>query len=392
MMRMRRTLTMSNDVDTREAAPDWSSVIVEDVPTPWDDDGKTIRARYEDPMLEGYSVLLVKDTILGKHDRHSNLIVPDRITTMTVKFPRFILPEWNTHRVFSRNSASSRARSIKTTVRPVMENPMIPLWTANHKGMTGPFVNRTQARRATNEWLHSRDKAVLGLFRLLMNADEVPEDASVNDWEKYADRYDEAYKSGSIPESWNDIHKQDCNRIIEPWMWHETLVTSTYWQNFLDLRIADGVQPEMKTTAILIRAVLEASPEHGTLDNGILHVPFMRVDDEDLTSWSKLEPVLLQSASECARISYHDRSTMKNRNTSDLGLRLLKQKHMSPFEHIAWSARKSDWSSIPALDEKMTDLLSTHDGCDENNAVGPLASNLSKDWVQFRRAVSDREQ
>ena len=33
----------------------------------------------------------------------------DRITTYLLTFPRFILAELNTHRVFSKNSASSRA-------------------------------------------------------------------------------------------------------------------------------------------------------------------------------------------------------------------------------------------------------------------------------------------
>jgi hypothetical protein len=33
----------------------------------------------------------------------------NRITTLVVRFPRFILAEWNTHRQFSRHAASSRA-------------------------------------------------------------------------------------------------------------------------------------------------------------------------------------------------------------------------------------------------------------------------------------------
>ena len=60
-----------------------------------------------------------------------------------------------------------------------------------------------------------------------MNEEEVPYDAEASDWEKFADKYDEAYKNDAVPASWNDAHKQDCNRLIEPWKGHETLVTST---------------------------------------------------------------------------------------------------------------------------------------------------------------------
>lgn len=368
------------------AEPDWSSIIIEDTVAPWTEDGrKTITARYGDPMLRGYSAMIVRDTINRDYDPNEDLITPSRVTTMVVKFPRFILPEWNTHRVFSRNSASSRARSIKTTVRPVMEDPMVPLWTTNHKGMSGPFSSKAQALRSTKEWLKSRDEAVLGLFRQLMNNSEVPYGASADEWETFADRYDEAYKFDEIPDAWNNAHKQDCNRLIEPWMWHETLVTSTYWKNFIDLRTVDGVQPEMMATAILIREILHESPKREILRHETLHVPFIDVHEDDLESWSALRSALLQSASECARISYHDRSSMRNRYGSPLGEKLLEQKHMSPFEHIAWSSEPDDWRKIPALNEKMRALLADHNR-------ESLTSNLSNDWIQFRRAVSDREQ
>lgn len=49
-----------------------------------------------------------------------------RITTMQVTFPRMILAELNTHRLFSRNSASSRAIPFEKMVKSVQENPFIP--------------------------------------------------------------------------------------------------------------------------------------------------------------------------------------------------------------------------------------------------------------------------
>ena len=62
----------------------------------------------------------------------------DRITTLELTFPRFLLPEFNTHRDFSRNSASSRARSVKKTLAEVSGDPFIPWhWTTEHVGMSG---------------------------------------------------------------------------------------------------------------------------------------------------------------------------------------------------------------------------------------------------------------
>ncbi len=47
-----------------------------------------------------YTCKILKDSI-------SSLKI--RITTFEITFPRIVLAEFNTHRVFSRNSASSRA-------------------------------------------------------------------------------------------------------------------------------------------------------------------------------------------------------------------------------------------------------------------------------------------
>ena len=51
----------------------------------------------------------------------------DRITTYILTFPRFILAELNTHRMFSRNSASSRAIPFEKMVKMVEEDTFIPI-------------------------------------------------------------------------------------------------------------------------------------------------------------------------------------------------------------------------------------------------------------------------
>ncbi|NCU33333.1 MAG: hypothetical protein EOM23_10500 [Candidatus Moranbacteria bacterium] len=57
---------------------------------------------------------------------------------MKITYPRIIHSEMMTHRMFSRNSASSRAIPFNKMVKMVEENPFIPIaWQKNHKGMQG---------------------------------------------------------------------------------------------------------------------------------------------------------------------------------------------------------------------------------------------------------------
>lgn len=57
----------------------------------------------------------------------------NRITSMILVYPRFILPELNTHRMFSRNAASSRAIPFEKMVKDIEEDPFIPIaWQKNN--------------------------------------------------------------------------------------------------------------------------------------------------------------------------------------------------------------------------------------------------------------------
>lgn len=47
-----------------------------------------------------------------------------RITSVQVKYPRFILPQLNTHRVFSRSTASSRAVPTAKLIEMVRNEPV----------------------------------------------------------------------------------------------------------------------------------------------------------------------------------------------------------------------------------------------------------------------------
>ena len=225
-----------------------------------------------------------------------------RLTTLEVRFPRFILSEFNTHRVFSRNSASSRAVPTKKMIERVLENPAMPVeWGVNKAGMSASeALTDEQAELAKEEWLRARDGAVQHVRAL---------------------------------QEFN-VHKQVINRVLEPYMWHTVIVTATEWENFFSLRLAENAQPEIQVAA---RAMFDAkaASDPKTIALGDWHLPLVQDDERSLP----IEVRKKVSAARCARVSYltHDGKRDIEKDI-ELCQRLLSDRHMSPFEHVATPA------------------------------------------------------
>jgi thymidylate synthase ThyX len=222
-----------------------------------------------------------------------------RLTTFEVTFPRFVLAEFNTHRMFSRNSASSRAIPTAKLLERVEDDPATPLeWGRNQKGMSAADVlGADEEEEAKRVWLSARDAAVAHARKLL----ELK------------------------------VHKQELNRILEPFLWHTVIVTATEWENFFDLRCASNAQPEIRAAALAMREALAASRPSAVAYGG-WHLPLVGNDERSL-------PLNVQkkiSAARCARVSYltHEgkRETEKD---VELFERLQGDRHLSPFEHVA---------------------------------------------------------
>ena len=131
----------------------------------------------------------------------------NRLTTMKITFPRMVLAEMNTHRMFSRNSASSRAIPFNKMLKMVEENPFIPVaWQKDHKGMQGSEYLEVQdgIYGVKDHWLEGRNKAVQLATALHQS----------------------------------NVTKQLCNRLLEPFMWHTVIITSGKegLDNFFKLR------------------------------------------------------------------------------------------------------------------------------------------------------------
>ncbi|MBV8344353.1 MAG: FAD-dependent thymidylate synthase [Candidatus Eremiobacteraeota bacterium] len=222
-----------------------------------------------------------------------------RLTTLEVTFPRFVLAEFNTHRNFSRNSASSRAVPTAKLLERLERDPAMPLeWGRNKAGMSATeTLAESDAEEAKRIWLAARDGAVAQARRLL----------DLN------------------------VHKQELNRLLEPFLWHTVIVSATEWGNFFELRCAPSAQPEIREAALRMRdAITQSAPR--PVELGEWHTPLLQDDEYSLDPETRRRV----SAARCARVSYltHDG---KREISKDLELyeRLRSEHHLSPFEHVA---------------------------------------------------------
>ena len=145
-----------------------------------------------------------------------------RITTLLLTYPRFIHGEVMTHRLLSRNSASSRAIPFKKMVKMVKEDPFIPIaWQKDHKGMQGTeyITDSDHSEVCQEDWLEARDATIFSAVRL---------NSGFHIFKKVEDSTEEDRE--------DRVTKQLCNRLLEPFMWHTVLVTATEWDNFFELR------------------------------------------------------------------------------------------------------------------------------------------------------------
>lgn len=352
------------------------------------DGTRGVRVTYSEEAqqeLQGYSVVIIADTLrpIAPLDFLNEKLVedrlqilnPQRITTLVARFPRCILAEYNTHRVFSRNSASSRARSIKVVVREIMEDPYIPLFTENRKGMSGGLLDEAGQARARVSWLDARDSAVAAVLNMLAGTELTGGDVAAGAWESVLDEYYQHYldfvgdDAVPFPESYLNVHKQNANRLLEPFMWHEAVVTSTEWTNFLQLRDHDEADPAIHGIAKLMEIAFKTSVP---VERAI-HAPFagelvreFEALGENIISTQALKKAIEAAnytAGAAAQVSYRPVSDGgTGANPAKLADRLLAMSHLSPFEHAAFS---SDWiRSLGIRDE--------------------IHSNFSGEWTQHR--------
>ncbi len=273
-----------------------------------------------------------------------------RITTFSLHYPRFIHSELMTHRVFSRNSSSSRAIPVQKMIDKIIADPVIPVfWGRNQPGMQataelsneprdlGGIVIESEQAEATRVWLDAMHAAI---FRVKI-----------------------LEKLG--------VHKQITNRPLEPYMHQDTVVTATYWGNWYNLRYHKDAQPEIKVLAeVMLKAHNESTPV--ILKPGEWHLPYVFDFEKKVMS---INDQLIASSARCARVSYMNHEGKPVTLEEDKktfgrllggGASTLDPKHASPAEHQA---------KYPEDLDLIDSFMWPH-----------LCSNL-QNWVQHRKLI-----
>lgn len=293
-----------------------------------------------------------------------------RITTFVLTLPRIVLAEFNTHRAFSRNSGSSRAIPFKRMKESVKKNLFIPLaFQKHHSGMQGTEYHETGS---------FKDKLLVFLWwfasRLALISSTL------------------FYKFGAT--------KQLANRILEPFMWHTVVFTSTEfegffrqrcpqygpvsapsrtWEQYLygdnytleernnmrDYKMSEQLSFNKGAAEIHISLAAEAiydAMQKSTADIlgvGEWHIPFHKEIDEYINKGIQIkdapyitEPLdrnqvmIYISTALCAMVSFTEvggKSLFEKINPDaniKLHYRLVEDEHMSPTEHCAQVSRK----------------------------------------------------
>jgi hypothetical protein len=242
-----------------------------------------------------------------------------RLTTFQFTLPRVVLAEFNTHRMFSRNSASSRAIPVEKMLKKVKDDPFVPTyWGKNQKGMQAEReVTEREAAMAADEWLLQRDYAISGAEALLALG----------------------------------IHKQLTNRLVEPWLWHTIVCTATEYSNYFGLRDNRQAAPEIRDSAHAAHELYKKN-EPQLIEDGGFHLPYVSGPDYDLKKLVDRGFTMKQlcevSIGRCAAVTYLNQENVADPEADiDRAVkRLLPSGHMSPFEHPAESLSRERWRKI----------------------------------------------
>lgn len=287
-----------------------------------------------------------------------------RITTFELEYPRFIHGELMTHRMFSRNAASSRAIPVDTMMKLIEDSPAKPVeWGMNQSGMQAKELH-TSSAGCERAWGVAAKDAVASAKALQTLG----------------------------------LHKQIVNRVLEPFQVMKTVVTATEYANWFYLRNHSDAQPEIH---VLAEKMLEAfnSSTPVELLSGEWHLPYVGInasgtgrigyhlEDEEgnVTQMVHLEDALKISASCCAQVSYR-----KQDDSLEKALKIwemlvgMKPVHASPFEHQATPMRNPLQSRFP---QEGYENGCMEEGITHMDVSGNVWSGNFKGWIQHRQLI-----
>lgn len=288
-----------------------------------------------------------------------------RITTFELEYPRFIHSELMTHRMFSRNAASSRAIPVDKMIELVENNIAQPVsWNMNKRGMQSHIPVPDD----------------------LMIVDPMDDDSYTPDemWKRASENaisYARAFSKANI-------HKQIVNRMLEPYQMIKVIVTATSFDNFFNLRLHPDAQHEIHELAdVMYECFINNTPI--VLEDGDWHTPYYgegyyKASDNNPES---LYDALKISCSCAAQVSYR-----KLDDTLEKALRIYAMLvesdpvHASAFEHCA----------TPITERNVNDVAVTHmkrvysydkQGNAKIMPYVTYGSGNFDNWIQYRQTI-----
>lgn len=274
-----------------------------------------------------------------------------RLTTFQLRYWRPIHSKLMTHRVFSRNAGSSRARPSAAIIEQVRNDYWGPLsWGQNQPGMqASQEVDDATQLLAENQWGLAAQKA--------------------------ADRAEHLLKLG--------LHKQVVNSLLEPFTYIDVLVTSTQYANWFALRNHKDADPTIQDLARRMQEAYEQSKPQ-LLQPGEWHLPYIEIQDfydvrdylvkqhnirSEPNEQETLQVLKKVSTARSARISYapfDGNGDIEKEIARHDALVVSQPVHASPAEHQA---------TPDEYHERMETWVSPH-----------LHGNLTG-WVQYRKTL-----
>lgn len=231
----------------------------------------------------------------------------NRLITMELTMPKFLMAQFNKHRMITNSAASARAIPINKFIQYTQDNMVIPVfWGAKTKGMKAQMENKN---------------AIYFNGQIISRFDM---------WRKTCDyliSIAQAYEKAGY-------HKEIINRLLETFFATKVVATGTLesWQHFLMLRTHKDAQSEIQLLANLIQDnIYESIPQE--LIEGDYHLPYIT---NELRQKYTIDQLIKISASCCAQVSYrtNDDSFEKAERIYDLLINS-KPEHATPVEHIA---------------------------------------------------------
>lgn len=295
----------------------------------------------------GISATIIADSIS---------LAGDRMTTFEFVFPRWILAEVNTHRMLSKNAASTRAVPVSTTLDMIDNSPAMPVhWGKNQPGMSSKEeLDATRKKAAQATWREAA-KSASAFARVLSDK------LGING------------------------HKQWVGRLIENFTMTKQVISGTQWDNFFWLRDHPDAQPEFQELARCAReAYTKSIPVR--MQPGEWHLPYIETREGHFYAGDEcidLETAKKVSVSCCAQVSYRklDDTIEKAQKIFDM-LNIgsdVHPCHASPLEH---QARVMSFN-------KHINNIEWEAGVTHMRRTGTLWSGNLQGWVQHRQLIAN---